>query len=191
VATAATKLMTASDFWDFASRPENAGKFLELEQGEVVEMPSPGKLHGFVCGNIGRILGNYAATRRVGYVCSNDSGLFVESNPDTIRGPDLSFYIDDHTAETMEKRFSKSPPQLVVEVRSPHDRERRVMRRLEQYLRFGVPMVWLVDPEDRFVSVHQPSQIPRVLEESDDLIADDVLPDFRCRVADFFALPGQ
>ena len=31
----------------------------------------------------------------------------------------------------------------------------------------------------------------RIFEENEELTGGDVLPDFRCRVADLFALPGQ
>ena len=56
----ATKPMTAEEFFDWVNRPENRqGKF-ELEQGEIVAMSRSGKRHGFVCGNIARILGNFA-----------------------------------------------------------------------------------------------------------------------------------
>ena len=52
-------------------------------------------------------------------------------------------------------------------------------------------MVWLIDPEDRYVTVYEPGKIHRVLDEADELIGGDVLPDFRCKVSEFFARPGQ
>src|SRR5262245_25633169 len=125
-----TKLLSAEEFHDLICRPENADKFLELDRGEVVEMPSPGKRHGFVCGNIAGILRKYAIQQRKGYVCTNDSGIIVERDPDTVRGPDVSFYLDDQTADTMDRKFAVRPPVLVAEVRSPHDRNRQMDRRI-------------------------------------------------------------
>ena len=191
MATVQTRRVTADEFFDFVHRPENAGKHFELERGEVIELPPPMKPHGFVCGNVARILGNHATQRRNGYVCSNEIGLIVEHNPDTVRGADVCYYVDDQTLETMPRRYSDAPPQLVVEVRSPTDREKKIMRRLQEYLRLGVPTVWLVDPEDRFVTVHEPNKIHQVLEESEELTGGAALPDFRCRVSEFFARPGQ
>jgi Uma2 family endonuclease len=191
MATASTKLLTADEFYDFVHRPENAGKWFELERGEVIELPPPMKPHGFVCGNVARILGNYAIARRDGYVCSNDTGLIVERGPDTVRGADVCYYVDDQTLDTMPRKYSDAPPRLVVEVRSPTDREKKIQRRLAEYLRLGVPMVWLVDPEDRFVAVYEPCKIHQVLEDTDELAGGEVLPAFRCRVAEFFARPGQ
>src|SRR4051812_4743289 len=105
MATAETKLLTAEEFFEWVHRPENRDKQFELERGEIVEMPPPGKYHGFVCGNIARILGNFAEQRKNGYPCSNDSGMIVEQGPDTVRGPDVSFSEDDQNADNMERKY--------------------------------------------------------------------------------------
>jgi Uma2 family endonuclease len=65
------------------------------------------------------------------------------------------------------------------------------MRGVGEQLRFGTQMVWVVDPEARNITVHQRGKEPLIFEETQELTGGDVLPDFRCRVADFFALPGQ
>jgi Uma2 family endonuclease len=52
-------------------------------------------------------------------------------------------------------------------------------------------LLWLVDPEDRSVMVYRPGQLPRAVDETEELTGEDVLPDLRCRVADFFYLPGE
>ena len=46
MATVATEPLTAEQFFEWANRRENIGKSFELENGEVIEMPSPGELHG-------------------------------------------------------------------------------------------------------------------------------------------------
>jgi Uma2 family endonuclease len=191
MATAQTKLMTAEEFLDFVHRPENADRFFELERGEVVEMPPPMKYHGFVCANVVGILRAFATQRKRGYPCSNDAGLIVERNPDTVRGPDVTFYEDDQTADTMDRKYTTQPPKLVVEVLSPNDQQTKVNKRLSQYLKMGVPLVMLVDPEVRSVTVYRQGKYHYVLDDKEELTGEDVLPDFRCRVAELFAMPGQ
>jgi Uma2 family endonuclease len=44
-------------------------------------------------------------------------------------------------------RFAAEPPFVALEVVSPDDLFSPLMRRLEDYRRWGVPHVWLVDPE--------------------------------------------
>lgn len=191
MATTSTAVMTAEEFFDWVHRAENAGRSFELDRGEVIEMPPPGKFHGFVCGNVSRILGNFAIQRRRGYVCTNDSGILVERDPDTVRGPDVSFYDDSETAETMERKYPEVPPLLVVEVLSPEDRTTQVMNRVGQFLARGVGLVWVIDPETRDVAIHRPGAFPELLATGSDITGGDVLPEFRCRVDEFFAMPGQ
>jgi Uma2 family endonuclease len=191
MATVTSKLMTADEFYDWVHRPENQDRCFELERGEVIEMPSPGKYHGFVCGNASRILGNFACQRKRGYPCSNDAGLIVEEGPDTVRGPDVSFYEDDQNSDSMDRKYARQPPRLVVEVLSPSDKLSKTNLRISQYLRRGVPLVWLVDPELRIVTVYRSGKDLYTRDNGEELTGEDVLPDFRCRVAEFFALPGQ
>ena len=188
--TPATRRMTAAEFFAWVHRPENRNHFFELDRGEVVELPPPGKYHGFVCGNISRILGVFAIQRRKGYVCTNDAGVLVEQDPDTVRGPDVTFYEDAQSADDMDRQYAARPPLLAVEVSSPNDRINRTIRRITQMLHAGVAQVWLVDPEGRDVSVYRAGQDPMLLTEGQELTGDPALPDFRCRIADFFALPG-
>jgi Uma2 family endonuclease len=191
MATVTTRPMSAEQFYEFANRPENRGRQLELERGEVVEMSGPGKLHGLVCANLTRILGNYAVARQKGYVCSNDTGLVVDRNPDTVRGPDVLFFEDAEQIEQVEEKYGEKPPLLAAEVLSPNDTHGKVGRRVREQKRFGTRLIWVLDPDARNVIVSQGGKEDQVVEADEDITGEDVLPDFRCRVADFFALPGK
>src|SRR5947209_20511120 len=92
--TAARLLMTADEFFDFVHRPENANRWFELVRGEVIELPPPMKIHGVVTANTAAELRAYARKRRKGYVTCNDSGVILERDPDTVRGPDVALYED-------------------------------------------------------------------------------------------------
>lgn len=183
--------MTAEEFFDWAQRPENRDRHYELERGEVVEVARPGERHGYLCLNLGRILGNYTFQRGQGYACSNDTSLILERDPDTVRGPDVVLYTQVRRYDDLRVRWSDEPPTLAVEVLSPNDRWGTMTRRIAQFLQRGVAMVWLVDPEGRTLTVYRANQLPQVLEGDDELTCEDVLPDFRCRIAEVFALPGE
>lgn len=190
MATVATTL-TAQEFFAWVQLPENRGRKFDLVRGEGVEMTKPGKRPGFGCGNIARILGNFAFARKKGYVCSNDTGMIVETDPDTVRGPDIAFFEDAEHFEDLETQFARTPPLLAVEVLSPSDTLGNVMRRVKAQLRFGTRLVWLVDPEARNVTVYRPGQEPYVIEETQEITGDDVLADFHCQVGDIFTMPGD
>jgi Uma2 family endonuclease len=186
-----TKPMTAEEFADWVQRAENTNKWFELFRGEVIELPPPQKIHGFVSANSVRILGNYTFLRRKGYVTGNDSGVILERDPDTVRGPDAALYEDAERFADLHPKYGEVPPRLAVEVLSPNDRADRILRKIMDYLNNGVEMVWLVDPEKRTITVYRPDQGPRLLEETEELNGEDILPGFRCRVADFFYLPKE
>ena len=186
-----TPPMTAEEFYAWASRPENAGGRYELERGEVVEVSSPGEAHALVCWFAIRVLTDYVTRRGRGHLLTNDCGLVVRRNPDTVRGPDVMLFLDDLTLDQARRGHTDRTPPLIVEVRSPTDRQGKTLRRIEQYHNRGVPLVWLIDPEEVVVTVYRPGEFPRVMDETDELTGNGVLPDFSCRVADLFALPGQ
>jgi Uma2 family endonuclease len=182
--------MSADEFYEWANRPENRGKVCELERGVIVEMSRPGKRHGMICANVAGILRNYVIERKKGYVCSNDTGVIVAQNPDTVRGPDVMFFDDVASVDEVEEKYGSKPPVLAVEVLSPNDTYSKVVRRIQEQFHFGTKVVWVLDPDSRDVIVHAPGQEDRVVGEAQEL-TDDLLPGFRCRVAEFFALPGQ
>ena len=153
-------------------------------------MPSPGELHGVICAWIAHLLWMYVIKHGKGRVVGNDAGLLVERDPDTLRGPDLMLFLDTLALAQLSRRYTVLIPALVIEVSSPEDRPGKVNRRISQYLKRGVQLVWLVDPEERTVTVYRPGKELYILNETDELTGDDVLPDWRCQVVDFFKLPG-
>ncbi len=186
-----TRRMTAEEFCDFVHRPENANRWFELVRGEVIELPPPRKTHGYVCHNVGRLLGNYTFERGEFYVTGNDTGVILQRGPDTVRGPDVAVYNDARTFAELHPKYGEVAPLLAVEVLSPDDRMGKVMRKVKDYLNGGVALVWVIDPETRNVTVHRSGQELRIIEEQEEITGEELLPDFRCRVADFFRLPGE
>ena len=191
MATVPTKLMTADEFWDFVHRPENQGMEYDLVRGEIEALSRPGKVHGVVCAAVVFLLSLYARQRKKGYICGNDTGVIVERDPDTVRGPDIMYFEDAETIDQIDLKWGEAPPRLAVEVLSPNDTTGKVNRKIRDQLRFGTPLVWLVDPAARNVTVYRPGREYQVLEAEEELTGEDVLPGFQCRVAEFFKLPGE
>jgi Uma2 family endonuclease len=186
-----TQPMTAEQFYDWVHRAENANRWFELVRGEVIELPRPLKLHGRVCMNVGYLLEAYVRQRNKGYVISNDSGVVLSRAPDTVRGPDIAVYEDADSFDDLHPKYGETPPRLAVEVLSPNDKAGKLLSKIADYLNNGVELVWLVDPEERIVNVHRPQKNPYQVKADAELTGDDVLPGFRCRVAEFFFVPGS
>ena len=147
-------------------------------------------MHGFVCGNIAFIFGAFARHRKKGYVCTNDTGIVVERDPDTVRGPGLMFFEDAASIDDIDRKFGLTPALLNVEVMSPNDTHVKIMKRVDQQLASGTPLVWVVDCDAENVTVYRPGQAPYIVEADQEITGEDVLPDFRCKVSEFFKMPG-
>ena len=185
-----TNLLTADEFLEFVHRSENRNRRFELDRGRIDEMPRPGIRHGVVCANVSRVLGNFTFARGRGIVVSNDAGLIVEHDPDTVFGPDLFLFDENINYADLPAHWEDRPPTLVVEVLSPNDRTTKLNRRIGRFLAMGVPLVWVLDPEESTLTVHQAHRPLVVLEASDEVTGLEFVPDLKLRVGDFFATPG-
>lgn len=184
MSTATAKLITAEEFFRMPAPPD--GSLQELVRGRVETMPPPSTYHGVCCMRIGRRLDAFVDANNLGWVASNDSGFVTERDPDTVRGPGLSFWTRDRLPQLPTEGYVAVVPDLVVEVLSPHDFFARFQRKLLHYLHHKVRLIWVLMPEDRSVSVYRPGCEPVLLSNSDELTGDDVLPGFRCRVNELF-----
>jgi len=75
MATVETKRMTAEEFWEWASPPQNQDRHCELDQREVVELPPPGDLHGVICFQIAHLAGSALARVRPVHIPRTEGGL--------------------------------------------------------------------------------------------------------------------
>jgi Uma2 family endonuclease len=184
MSTAAPPNLTAEEF---ARLPEPAdGSKQELVRGEVVTMPPPGIRHGIVQTNVVCLIQPFARSRKLGRV-TVESGVITEEDPDTVRGPDVAFWgIQALPAGPVPVGYADVPADLVVEVLSPSDSRRAVVRKVNEYLASGSRMVWVVDPDDRNVAVYREAGEGRILWEDATISGEDVLPGFACKVAEFF-----
>lgn len=173
-------LLTGEDLF----RRAGDGRF-DLVEGELLELTPPGAEHGEVCVNTAAVLKQHVRASRFGRVFSA-SGFYLRRNPDTVRGPDLSFYSFERLpAGTTPKGYLEVPPDLVVEVVSPNDTAEELESRVQELLQIGVREVWILHPGARSVTVHRPEGIRR-FGEDDTLVGGDVLPSFQCEVRRFF-----
>ena len=54
-----------------------------------------------------------------------------------------------------DEQILTKAPLLCIEILSPEDRLSRVNARIKEYLDFGVPAVWLIDPEEKKVWIYR------------------------------------
>lgn len=188
--TAADQLLTADQFLERYG--DCSG--VELIDGRVVRaggrtsdaggVTMPMFRHGVVCHNANRIFGDFIRANRLGWVATNDT--FVRTTPGRVRGADVLYVSYARVPKIPPPQDLTAAPELVVEVRSPSDRIGELTDKAGEYLRAGVTVVVVVDPEVRSVAVFRDDELPYRLANGDELTLPDVLPGFSARVADFF-----
>ena len=181
---ATTKLMTAEDLWEMG---EDA-RFCELIRGELACMsPASGK-HSQTTGVIFGHLWTFARHDRSHEVFESSAGYIIARDPDVVLAPDVSVVRSERfPPDGPRRRFMDLVPDLVVDVISPSERPGHITTKIVTYLNTGVRIVWLVDLENRSITVHAADRPPRTLTIDDELDGGEVLPGFRLRVADIFS----
>jgi Uma2 family endonuclease len=180
----AEKLLTADEF---SRRPEpEDGSKEELVRGVVITMPPPGFEHGLGQGRVYGLLDSYTRPRRLGRLVI-ETGLITERDPDSVRGPDVSYWSAARLPFDQRPRgYPDVAADLCVEVLSPSRRPADIAEKVREYLQAGVRLVWIIDPITQTLTVHRPQQPERVLTVNDTLSGEDVVPGFTCLVADLF-----
>ena len=155
----------------------------ELIKGELLTMPLPKYEHMRVATNLTMILGQHVKANQLGDVYV-EGGFKLESDPDTVLGPDVSFVAKDRIVLSPEG-YHSGPPDLAIEVISPGDRKVRIERKLSLWLQSGARSVWHVNPQRRTVEVISSTGERQILHETDELV-DDTVPGFRVAVSEIF-----
>jgi Uma2 family endonuclease len=82
--------------------------------------------------------------------------LRVQVAPDRFRIPDVCVVRKGAFEQVVTR-----PPVLCIEIMSKDDTARALEERIHDYLQFGVPTVWLIDPKTRRAFVYTPDGVRR------------------------------
>ena len=154
----------------------------EYENGEVCRKPMPAVVHGVIQSLLAFVFVLYARERGRGIAGPAIRCIFGPAGRERAYIPDFIFIADAPPGLGAASRPWQGAPDLAVEVLSPDDRMTRIRRKVCFYLENGVRLVWLIDPEDRTVTVVTSLAGSTTLAEGDVLDGGDVLPGFRIGV---------
>ncbi len=177
-----TRRLTAEEF---AALPDHGGR-TELVAGEVVAMAPVGGEHGGATVRLVVALDRWAG-RHGGRALGSDVGFVLRRGPDTVRAPDVALFLGDRCPQPLPRGFLEVPPDLVVEVVSPSDRERDVLAKVGEWLDAGVREVWVAWPAAQRVTVHRAGGDARGYTAAETLASPDLLPGFSLAVAEVFS----
>ena len=179
----AERLITAQEF---LLMPDD-GVPKELVRGRIEPMNVPAPKHGYFCGRICRFVGKFAYDEDRGRVMCNKAGVITERDPDTVRGPDVSYYSYERLPRgPLPEGYLDIVPNAAFEVRSPTDSWRRTHSMVDELLNAGVSVVCVVDPRTESITVYSNDGPPRALYKGDTLTLPDILPGFELPIARLF-----
>ena len=137
------------NYQDSLTMPEN--RFEEIVNGESRIMPPPNKKHADLIAKLLTVLVRQLDDYEY-QVLSQGAGLGIERVPLTYRIPDLMVFRAEARRRDRAEAGQNDPyiwtaPELVVECLSPSNRKGSIQELLADYVRIGVPEVWLLDPK--------------------------------------------
>jgi len=165
--------------------PDDDSVRIELDEGELITMPPAGMDHGNYEIEIGRLLANFVRMHDLGKVYGAETGFRLTA--DTVRAPDAAFVRKQRLADVHRQGFGRGAPDLAVEVFSPSDSVRQLMRKVKQYFAAGCHTVWIVYPDRREIQILEATGTDRLLGSADTLEAPELLPGFSAPVNAIFA----
>ena len=157
----------------------------EVIGGKLRVMPPAGLEQEEVGAALVAFLRPYVRQHGLGRVYMSQAG-FRMPNGD-IRSPDVSFVRTEKLpAGRSPKKFGAFPPDLAVEILAPDEKVEDYAAKVQEYLDWGVTLVWVIDPERREVWVYRKGREAQRLTDTDVLDGEEVIAGFRLPVHALF-----
>jgi Uma2 family endonuclease len=122
-----------------------------------------------------------------GELYAGEAGFRLRRNPDSSVGIDVAYVSSEVASRNpQDTRLIDGIPVLAVEILSPYDTQEEVEEKLDLYLEVGVPLIWIVDPHFRTVTVYRPGAEPEMFNVTQQLSGEPHLPGFVVPVAKLF-----
>ncbi|GAC1615428.1 MAG: Uma2 family endonuclease [Ktedonobacteraceae bacterium] len=128
--------------------PENQ---IELREGRLIIMSPSDGVSGAVGARFGRLLANWVYDHNLGEVLDSSTG-FRLPNGDLL-SPDVAF-VSRERLKRIVRAYLAVVPELIVEIKSSSDRVRGLEEKIALFLRQGVQVGILIDPDKKAVSVY-------------------------------------
>ncbi len=170
---------------DLLAMPD--GKNYELVDGRLVER-NTGAESSWIGGRMHVRLSNFCDEHQLGYVWPADNSYqCFDHAPRMVRRADVSFIRAGRLAGgELPEGHVRIPPDLAIEVVSPNDLAAELDEKIEDYLRAGVGLIWVIHPESRTASVYRRDGSVSRLHQDEELSGEEVIPGFHCEVRSLF-----
>lgn len=152
---------------------------VELIEGEAVPKPMVGKKRSLLVSRLIYLLQAYV--EQSASASDVDTELrHLNREQEWVFLPDISVTLRERLpgVALAENQPVEVMPDFAIEVLSPDDRPGRIAQKIAQYMRAGVRLLWIVDPETEQVTAWSPDAPPVTAASEGVLSAAPVLPGF-------------
>lgn len=171
---------TLAEFLDW--EPLDGYKY-EWNDGELIRFTGMKKSQYFI----------YALLSKLFYEKGYHQGGTLMAEPDVMltaiqmHRPDIAYFTDEQIERS--RRGEDVIPEFVIEVISPNDNAEDVEKKIGEYFKADVKVIWNIYPENQVVYVYTARQTVTLCLGDDSCSAVPVLPNFSISVNTLFALP--
>jgi Uma2 family endonuclease len=180
------RLLDVDGLWELYCQRENDHLRFELFDGEIIEMPGPGGVHGRIAIRLGHYLLVYADENDSGIVTA-ETGYHPPSDCYNVLLPDVAFISYDRAPDSFPDKLVPAMPELAVEIKSPSNSMAELREKAQRYFSLGSRLVWIVLPDEKSVEVHRPQEAAEPLGIGDSLSGEDILPGFKLEIRGLFS----
>ncbi len=175
--------MTAAQFYEFCQ----ANQDLQIErtaQGNVIVMPPAFSDTGNRNLKISQQLANWSDRDGTGETFDSSAGFTLPNG--ATRSPDASWIqLERWNALTAEQRSSFAPicPDFVIELRSASDSLKALQEKMQEYIKNGASLGWLIDRQNQQVHIYRPDRETEILNNPIAVHGDPELAGFTLQMA--------
>lgn len=167
---------------EFLAWEPNDGFKYEWNDGEIIKFAGMNKEQFYIYNILNKLF------FRTGYI--EGGSLVAEQNVHLsgiqLRRPDISYLTDEQGEQG--RMGEEMIPSFAIEIISTYDMINQLERKITEYFKAGVQVVWVIMPEQQKVYVHTSPRNVKACIEDDLCSAAPVLPDFEISVNEMLAL---
>ncbi|MFK7777231.1 MAG: Uma2 family endonuclease [Gimesia sp.] len=183
-----TPIYTAEQLLETRLEQPEEGRWMELDQGKLINLDAPDLDHGTIVLNLSKVLSVYLHQVDHGYACF-ELGLLMQRNPDTVRFPAICIFQTGKRFEETDNAISERKPVAIIEVASTHPRRQVMNDHVREYMNWGVKLIWVIDPQTKEVHEYLSGQESDVIDFKGKITGGTVMPEFVMKVEDLFTEP--
>ncbi|MEM9539635.1 MAG: Uma2 family endonuclease [Cyanobacteria bacterium P01_E01_bin.42] len=147
-------------------------------EGELIIMPPTGWISGNRNSKLTARLENWSEQDGMGLAFDSSTGYILPNGAE--RSPDASWVRRERieALNLQPNQFLPLAPDCAIELRSATDSLQGVQQKMQEYMRCGVRLGWLLDPQNNRVEIYRQGREVEILEAPERLSGEDVLLGF-------------